>query len=183
MSQAHQSDAVVTKPKARPVNLAIWIVVGAIALVIGIILLAQFAIGAFGSRLLENDPAMAPGAIAKRIGPVAKLQFDGAAPVAPAADAPKVATATVTAAPAKAGKPDGKQTYDTACMACHATGAANAPKLGDKAAWAPRIKAGSEALYASVLKGKGAMPPKGGNAALGDADVKAAVDYMVAGSK
>ena len=68
-------------------------------------------------------------------------------------------------------------------MACHVTGAANAPKLGDKAAWAPRIKTGTEALYASVLKGKGAMPPKGGNAALSDADVKAAVDYMVAGSK
>jgi cytochrome c5 len=68
-------------------------------------------------------------------------------------------------------------------MACHATGAAGAPKLGDKAAWAPRIKTGNEALYASVLKGKGAMPPKGGNAALSDADVKAAADYMVAGSR
>ena len=68
-------------------------------------------------------------------------------------------------------------------MACHATGVAGAPKLGDKAAWAPRLKTGKEALYASVIKGKGAMPPKGGNAALSDADVKAAVDYLVAGSK
>jgi cytochrome c5 len=180
MSEAHHPDAVGEQIESHPVQLAIWIGVGAIALVVGIVLLAQIAVGAYGGRSLEKDPAMAPEALAKRIGPVAKLQFEGSAPVAPAADAPKVATATVTAAP---GKPDGKKTYDTACMACHATGAANAPKLGDKAAWAPRLKTGNEALYASVIKGKGAMPPKGGNAALTDADVKAAVDYMVAGSK
>jgi cytochrome c5 len=67
-------------------------------------------------------------------------------------------------------------------MACHATGAAGAPKLGDKAAWAPRLKTGIDALYASSLKGKGAMPAKGG-ASLPDADVKAAVDYMAAAAK
>jgi cytochrome c5 len=89
--------------------------------------------------------------------------------------------AMATAAPAA--KPDGKKTYDTTCMACHAAGVAGAPKFGDKAAWAPRIKTGVEALYGSALKGKGAMPPKGGNAALGEADVKAAVDYMVAAGK
>jgi cytochrome c5 len=55
--------------------------------------------------------------------------------------------------------------------------------LGDKAAWAPRIKLGNEVLYTSAIKGKAAMPPKGGAATLTDADVKAAVDYMVAGSK
>ena len=179
MSEAHH-DPVADNIESHPLQLAIWIGVGAIALVVGIILMANFAIGAYGGRSLEKDPAMAPEALARRIGPVAKLQVEGSAPVAPAADAPKVATATVTAAPAK---PDGKKTYDTACMACHATGAANAPKLGDKAAWAPRIKTGTEALYTSVLMGKGAMPPKGGNATLADADVKAAVDYMVAGSK
>ena len=68
-------------------------------------------------------------------------------------------------------------------MACHMTGAANAPKLGDKAAWAPRIKTGNDALVASVIKGKGAMPPKGGGAALSDAEIKAAVEYLVAQSK
>jgi cytochrome c5 len=55
---------------------------------------------------------------------------------------------------------------------------AGAPKTGDKAAWAPRLKTGKDALYASVIKGKGAMPPKGGNASLADADIKAAVDYL-----
>jgi cytochrome c5 len=197
MTFEHSPDAVEKEMESHPVTLAIWIVVGTVSLIVGIILIAQFAIGAYGGRSLANDPAMAPEALAKRIGPVAKLQVEGAPEVAPAAQgqAPRVAAAKVAAAapagaapaaPAAAaagGKPDGKKVYDTACMACHMTGAANAPKLGDKAAWAPRIKTGTEALYASVIKGKGAMPPKGGNAALSDADVKAAVDYLVAGSK
>lgn len=74
----------------------------------------------------------------------------------------------------------GVQTYNQACAACHATGAAGAPKLGDKAAWEPRIAQGMDTLYTSVLKGKGAMPPKGGQMQLSDDDVKAAVDHMVA---
>ena len=100
--------------------------------------------------------------------------------VAPGAAAPAAAAAT---APVATAAVDGKKTYDTICMACHATGAAGAPKLGDKAAWAPRLKTGAEALYASVLKGKGAMPAKGGNPALSDAEIKASVDYMTAASR
>ena len=181
MTFDHTPDAVEKEMESHPGTLVAWIGIGTVALIVGIIMLAQLAVGMWGGRSLENDPAMKPEALAARIAPVAKLQLEGAAAVAPAPQGAKVAT--VAAAPAAAGKPDGKKTYDTACMACHATGAANAPKLGDKAAWAPRIKTGAEALYASALKGKGAMPPKGGNAALADADVKAAVDYMVAGSK
>jgi cytochrome c5 len=60
---------------------------------------------------------------------------------------------------------------------------AGAPKIGDKAAWAARLKAGKDALYASALKGKGAMPPKGGNASLSDEAVKAAVDHLLAAAK
>ena len=78
---------------------------------------------------------------------------------------------------------DGAETYKKACMACHATGVAESPKLGDKAAWGPRIAQGMDVLYTSVLKGKGAMPPKGGQMQLSDDVVKAAVDYMVAQSK
>ena len=101
-----------------------------------------------------------------------------------AAPAPVVARRAAAAAAAPAGgKPDGKKIYDTACAACHAAGVAGAPKFGDKAAWAPRLKTGMDALYASALKGKAAMPAKGGNAALADADVKAAVDYMAAAAK
>ena len=70
-------------------------------------------------------------------------------------------------------------TSDAACVACHAAGVAGAPKLGDKGAWEPRLAQGIEALYASSLKGKGAMPPKGGNMSLSDDDVKNAVRYMI----
>jgi cytochrome c5 len=91
--------------------------------------------------------------------------------------AAKAAPAPGVAAQADAGK--GKAVYDASCAACHAAGVAGAPKAGDKAAWAPRVKSGTDALYASALKGKNAMPPKGGNLALADADVKAAVDYLV----
>ena len=164
---------------SNAISLAVWIAVGTIALVIGIIMLTRLAVSSYGSRSLD-PAAMTPEALAARIGPVAKLQLEGAAAVAPAAAAaPKVAA--VAAAPAKA--KDGKSVYDTVCMACHMTGAANAPKLGDKAAWAPRIKTGNDALVASVIKGKGAMPPKGGGTALSDAEIKAAVDYIVAQSK
>ncbi|HHL19150.1 MAG TPA: cytochrome c5 family protein [Thiothrix sp.] len=74
---------------------------------------------------------------------------------------------------------EGEKTYKAACFVCHDTGVANAPKLGDKAAWAPRIALGKEALYTTALKGKGAMPPKGGRADLSDDAIKATVDYMI----
>lgn len=77
---------------------------------------------------------------------------------------------------------DGKAVYDSSCAACHGTGAAGAPKLGDKAAWAPRLK-DMAAAKASALKGKGVMPAKGGNASLSDADVHAAVDYIASQAK
>jgi cytochrome c5 len=104
-----------------------------------------------------------------------------AAAATPAAAAAATAT-KAGAAPAAGGVADsgaGKSTYDKACTVCHAPGIAGAPKTGDKAAWAPRLKQGVNALYEAALKGKGAMPPKGGNTALPDADVKAAVDFMV----
>ena len=75
-----------------------------------------------------------------------------------------------------------EQAYKATCSVCHDAGVAGAPKLGDKAAWAPRIKLGKDALYKSALQGKAgtAMVAKGGNASLSDADVKAAVDFMMA---
>lgn len=82
---------------------------------------------------------------------------------------------------------DGKKVYDTACFACHATGAANAPKVGDKAEWKDRIAQGLDKMNEHAIKGyqgkKGFMPAKGGRADLSDADVKAAVEYMAAQSK
>ena len=67
-------------------------------------------------------------------------------------------------------------------MACHGAGVAGAPKFGDKAAWAPRVKQGIDTLVQNAIKGKGAMPPKGGSSA-SDADVRAAVQYMVNAAK
>jgi len=75
------------------------------------------------------------------------------------------------------------RTYRTACAACHMTGAAGAPKTGDKAAWKARIAAGMDTLVTNAIKGKGAMPPKGGRPNLTDAQVKAVVAYMVGESK
>ena len=80
-------------------------------------------------------------------------------------------------------KADGKAVYDKVCFACHQTSVANSPKLGDQAAWAPRIKTGIDSLVQSVIKGKGAMPPKAGNPALSEQEIRAAVDFMVSQSK
>ena len=78
---------------------------------------------------------------------------------------------------------DGQKIYQASCQACHATGAANAPKLGDKAAWAPRIATGIDAMLAVAIKGKIAMPPRGACASCSDADLKAAIEYMVSQSQ
>ncbi|MEN8205552.1 MAG: c-type cytochrome [Pseudomonadota bacterium] len=77
----------------------------------------------------------------------------------------------------------GADVYNSKCMACHASGAAGAPKLGDKAAWAPRIATGMDALVASVTNGKGAMPPKGTCMDCSADDFVAAVEYMVSSSQ
>ena len=75
---------------------------------------------------------------------------------------------------------DGKAVYDKTCAACHKA-IPTAPKLGDKAAWAPLIKRGSKDLIASVIKGKAPMPPRGG--AANEEDVAAAVEYMINAAK
>jgi cytochrome c5 len=75
---------------------------------------------------------------------------------------------------------DGKAVYDKGCGACHNN---MDPKLGDKAKWGPIIKQGADALVATVTKGKGAMPPKGGMAAASNEDIKAAVEYMLSKAK
>jgi len=132
---------------------------------VGEVLLASAAAGATPDAAGAKAAAPAPAASAAAPAPVAPA----AAPAAPAA--------------APSAKVDGKKTYDATCSVCHGTGVAGAPKFGDKAAWAPRLKTGMETLYASAIKGKAAMPAKGGNASLSDADVKAAVDYMAAAAK
>ncbi|VWD18677.1 cytochrome C [Burkholderia contaminans] len=94
---------------------------------------------------------------------------------------PKAGEAAAAAA-APAGADAGKALYTSTCQACHAAGVLGAPKFGSKEDWAPRLKDSMDTVYNYALHGKGAMPPKGGSNA-SDADVKAAVDYMVNASK
>ena len=128
-----------------------------------------------------GDAAKATGdAATQAVSDAAKATGDVAAK---AADETAKAATDATAAVANAGVAvDGEKVYKGLCFSCHDMGIAGAPKLGDKAAWAPRIATG-DALYASALNGKNAMPAKGGNPALSEAEVKASVDWMVAQSK
>jgi cytochrome c5 len=104
-----------------------------------------------------------------------------AAPAPAAATAPAPAAAPQQTAAAGAGA-SGEALYKQTCFACHGTGAAGAPKFGDKAAWAPRIAKGMPTLMDHATKGFNAMPPKGGSSAP-DAEVRAAVEYMVNAAK
>jgi cytochrome c5 len=91
-----------------------------------------------------------------------------------------VSKVELAAADAGNGAPkDGPTVYNTTCAACHGSGALGAPKAGDKAAWGPRMGQGKEGLYKSALGGKNQMPAKGGNSALSDDEVKAAVDHLI----
>ena len=102
-----------------------------------------------------------------------------AAEAAPAATAAAVAVAAAPAPAAAVAAAGGEALYKQACQVCHAAGVAGAPKLGDKAAWSARLSTGIDALHASVVKGKGAMPPRGGSQA-SDAELRAAVEFMTA---
>ena len=116
--------------------------------------------------------------VIENIKPVGEVYIAGesepeAAP-APAADA---------AATATAGPKSGEQVYNSNCVACHGTGAAGAPKLGDTAAWAPRIAAGMDSLLANATNGLKAMPPKGLCMTCSDAELQGAVEYIVNNSQ
>jgi cytochrome c5 len=148
-----------------------------VGVAIALIIVARIIAANTSVALRQDDPVYAKQ-VESRIQPVARDAIagqDNAALAAPAA-AP-AATADLT----------GEAVYNQACIACHGAGVAGAPKFGDKAAWAPRIAQGANVLYDHAIKGfqgkAGVMPAKGGNASLSDAEVKAAVDYIVAGAK
>lgn len=119
--------------------------------------------------------------VAERIKPIGQVSV-GSTATQPA----PVENATVAAVASPPAR-NGQQVYQASCFVCHGAGIAGAPKLGDKGQWAKRIAKGDGSLYASAVNGMqgtaGAMPAKGGNPSLSDAEVKAAVDYMVAQSK
>ena len=146
-----------------PKQLVTVLVLAFVVPIIVIVLLAQLAT----SGRNYDEGAKSPEAVAKRIKPVAEVNL-GAAGSAALGSTVQVAA-----------KADGRTVYEATCMACHGAGVANAPKFGDKKAWAMHLMHGTEHVYENALKGKGAMPPKGGNLTLSDAEVKAAVDYML----
>lgn len=129
-----------------------------------------------GGKLPEPTPPAA-GAAATTTTAAAGAPADTAQAANAAAQVQAALAATPAAAPA-ANTAAVPALYAQNCQTCHAAGVANAPKLGDKAAWAPRLAQGVDGLTASAIKGKGAMPPRGGSSA-SDADIKAVVAYMV----
>jgi cytochrome c5 len=148
--------------------------VNSVAALIGVTLVVAvvYALTAGRFSAMHRGP-VDPDRVAARLAPVGAVTRGaaGTAATAPAA----------AAAPAPAEDQGvGAAVYSRACTACHATGAANAPRLADKAAWEPRAAKGVEALLATAITGKGAMPPRGTCADCSDAELEAAVEYMLA---
>lgn len=178
----HEPKSMIKTPK----QLIAVIVLAFVVPITSIVLLTQFAT----SGKAPSAEALAPDAVAQRIKPVANVVLAGspeAAAEQSAAGAAPAAPAPEGAAPAPAAAVDGESVFKTTCFACHGTGAAGAPKVGDKAAWAPRIAEGKATLHKHAIEGftgtHGMMPARGGNPALSDAEVEAAVDYMVNADK
>jgi len=152
---------------------SIGVAIAAVALVLGINAMV-------GSALKGGATSdMSEAAIAERIKPVAQLNTGAPImPEAPAAPAPVAAAG---------GARSGQDVYQSTCFACHGTGAAGAPKMGDNAAWGPRIAQGIDTLLQHAINGfqgnTGMMPPRGTCANCSDDELKAAVEYMVENSK
>ena len=121
--------------------------------------------------------AAAPAAAAPTPAPAA-APAEAASPAAAAAPAAAVVAAAPAAAAPAADPAVGKALYDKSCVTCHGAGVAGAPKFGDKAAWAPFIATGMDAMLKVAINGKGAMPPRGASTATDD-ELRAAIQYMV----
>jgi len=149
--------------------------VGTIIVVGVLVLVLNNAVGGILKGPATGD--MSEKSTAERIQPVAQLNTG--APIVPET------TAAAAPAPAAAGGAvrSGKETFQSVCFACHGTGAAGAPKFGDAAAWAPRIKQGIDTLLNHAINGLRAMPPRGTCASCSDDDLKAAIEYMVKNSQ
>ena len=180
MSDAEENSSAIKTPK-QLITVLLIAIVFPIAIVV---MLAQYATG--GISVDKNDPALTDTSVAKRLKPMGELVLASDLPPTDAnSGAGIVQTTSAAIAPvaAASGADKIQAIYNASCAACHISGAAGAPKQGDKAAWAPRIKSGNGTLYTSAIKGKNAMPAKGGNASLSDDDIKAVVDYMVSQAK
>jgi len=153
-----------------PQQLVTVVLLAFVVPIFGIVMLVHLVTGG-----MKADPAaMTPEALAARLQPVGRVVFEGS----PEAAA-EGATASAAAAPAASAAPQtGEQVVQAVCGACHLTGAAGAPKIGDNAAWGPRMKAGLKDMLEFAIKGKNAMPPRGGSAGLSDLELERAIVYM-----
>lgn len=154
-SHDHDHDDAHTGPIKTPKQLAWAVLLAFVVPVVIIILLANYVTTA--AKPAAGTAAFDAQAVAQRIAPVGHVE------VKDANDAAAMKT--------------GEQVYLAQCAACHASGAAGAPKLGDTAAWAPRLKTGLDALVTSALKGKGNMGPQGGGD-FSDFEISRAVVHM-----
>jgi len=152
-------------------SVIVLVVVGALAA-----LILNLMSGVVGGGAATAD--MSAAAVEARIKPVG--QMNTGAPIA-------VAVAPAAAAPAAAAARSGDAVYNASCVACHGTGAAGAPKLGDKAAWGDRLAQGMDTLVKHSINGfqgkTGVMPPRGTCGTCSDAELKAAVEFMVSKAK
>jgi len=156
MSDSHEAHDAHTGPIKTPKQL-IWAVIASFVIpIVVIILLTNYV--AMGDKTGAGSKAMSAEAVAQRIAPVGRVELKDASDL----------SALKT----------GEQVYQVACGACHGSGAAGAPKLGDAGAWAARIKTGYDTLLNSALKGKGAMGAQGGGD-YSDTEIARAVVYMV----
>ncbi len=168
--------------------------------VLGALVVFSIVLMYFSNAIGDDEPTEEEKqAIAERIAPVGQVEVASAPlPAAASAASEQVPSAqpaesgptptlaeSAPASGADSASPDdkGKAVYDGSCFACHTSGLAGAPKLGDKAAWEPRVAQSMKTLVAHAIQGfqgqSGMMPPRGGRDDLADADVKAAVMYMV----
>lgn len=155
MSDPHDPAAQHESPIRTPKQL-IWTVIASFVLpVLIIIMMVNYV--ASGDKPAAGSAGLGEEAVARRIQPVGMVELKDAS--------------------ASAEMKTGEQVYAAQCSACHATGAAGAPKFADESAWGPRVKAGYEALLGSALKGKGAMTPQGGGD-MSDYEIGRAVVYM-----
>ncbi len=133
-----------------------------------------------GMNVDPDSPAMSEDAIAERLKPVGQVRV-----VSTAGETTTEGQMTGDSESSSAGGTAnaGEVVYNTSCQLCHSAGLAGAPKVGDKPAWKARIAQGSDVLYASAIKGKNTMPPKGGAMSTPDNDIRSAVDFMVSKSR
>jgi cytochrome c5 len=156
----------VTATKNNEFSISLILVV-ALLLAVGLIYLFIFLMAEDGfGKNMERVNAQADTGIAMRIRPVVTLaDLLGDTSQAPEETQPVAAKSA-------------KELYDGACMACHSTGVAGAPKLGDTAAWKPRFELGLDGLLSSAIAGKGAMPPKGGTTYSED-EIRSVIEFML----